>query len=190
MTLRITVSRHAAFCSPLIATIAGGFLKKEGLDAVYGVLGPGQRSHVMIRDGEADIIQSAVSSNWKLLDKGESPLPVHFAQINQRDGFFIAARTPSFEWKDLEGKTLLADHGLQPLTMLRYAVNYNHVDWTRVRVMDAGTPEKMIAAFRSGEGDFVHLQGPGPQVLEHDGAGYAVASVGEAMPPVAFSSVC
>src|SRR5215472_12660555 len=123
MRLRIMVSRHSAFYSPLISTIAAGFLKDQGLDASYNVLQPGQRSHELIRGGEVDVMQSAVSSNWKPMERGESPLAVHFAQINRRDGFFLAARTPSasFEWKDLEGHTLLADHGGQPLAMLRYA---------------------------------------------------------------------
>jgi NitT/TauT family transport system substrate-binding protein len=186
------VSRHAAFYSPLIATIAAGFLKEEGLDATYDVLAPGQRSHALIREGAVDLVQSAVSSNWKPMEKGESPLAVHFAQINQRDGFFLVARrpAPSFDWKDLQGKTLIADHGGQPLAMLRYAAKCKGVDWSRVHVVNAGSPEEMIAAFRNGSGDYVHLQGPAPQQLEHDGAGPVVAVVGAAMPAVAFSSIC
>jgi NitT/TauT family transport system substrate-binding protein len=192
MQLRIMVSRHAAFYSPLISTIAGGFLKDQGIDSTYSVLAPGQRSHALIRDGAADIIQSAVSSNWKPIEKGESPLAVHFAQINMRDGFFLAARSSdaSFAWTDLEGRTLIADHGGQPLAMLRYAAKCQDVDWNRIQVIDAGSPEKMIAAFHGGAGDYVHLQGPGPQQLEDDNFGHVVAAVGKAMPPVAFSSVC
>ena len=34
-TLRITVYRHSVFYSPLIATMAAGFLKEEGLEAIY-----------------------------------------------------------------------------------------------------------------------------------------------------------
>jgi NitT/TauT family transport system substrate-binding protein len=186
------VSRHAAFYSPLIATLAGGFLNEQGLDATYGILSPGQRSQDLIRDGLADVIQSAVSSNWKPMERGESPLPVHFAQINCRDGFFLVARKPNagFQWKDLEGRTVLADHGGQPLAMLRYAAKCQGAEWKRIHVVDAGSLEQMIAAFRGGTGDYVHLQGPGPQQLEYDGAGSVVASVGEAMPPVAFSSLC
>ena len=47
----------------------------------------------------------------------------------------------------------------------------------------------MDAAFRDGTGDYVHQQGPAPQQLEHDGLGFVVASIGDAMPPVAFSSL-
>ena len=185
-------SRHAAFYSPLIASVAAGFLQQEGLDAAYSVLGPGQRSHSLIRDGAVDVMQSAVSSNWRPIERDESPLAVHFAQINQRDGFFLCARAPdpSFEWTRLERRAVIADHGAQPMAMLRYAARCHGVDWSRVRVVDAGAPEQMAVAFRSGEGDYVHLQGPAPQQLEVERAGLVVASVGAAMPPVAFSSLC
>ena len=192
MPLRITVSRHAAFYSPLIATIAAGFLERQGLAAEYGVLQKGERSSDLIRSGGVDIMQSAVSSNWRPLDRGETALPVHFAQINQRDGFFLVARAPdaAFNWTRLEGKTLLADHGLQPLAMLKYAVRRNGADWQAIHTADAGSPADIQRAFRQGGADFVHLQAPYSHQLVAEGCGHLVASVGEAMPPVAFSSLC
>jgi NitT/TauT family transport system substrate-binding protein len=182
MTIRIMASRHSAFYSPLLTSVL--FLRKEGHNVPYSLLGAGQRGYVLLRDGSIDVLQSAVSSNWKPREQGIEPLPVHFAQINQRDGFFLAAREPdaAFEWKKLEGRTLLADHGLQPLVMLKFAAKLNGTDWNRIKVIDAGTPEKMEAAFRAGTGDYLHMQGP-------VGAGEIVASVGAAMPPVAFSSL-
>jgi NitT/TauT family transport system substrate-binding protein len=47
----------------------------------------------------------------------------------------------------------------------------------------------MDQAFRNGTGDYIHQQGPAPQQLEHDGVGHVVASVGEAIGPLAFSSL-
>jgi ABC-type nitrate/sulfonate/bicarbonate transport system substrate-binding protein len=186
MPLRVMASRHSAFYSPLIATIARGF------PATYAILGPGQRSHELIRDGAVDVMQSAVSSNWKPMERGEAPLPVHFALINRRDGFFLAGRErgADFAWNHLEGKSLLADHGGQPLAMLRYAARYNGVEWSKIEVLDRGTPEEMLHAFRRGEGDYVHLQAPGPQLLEEDNAGWTMVSVGASMPEVAFSTLC
>ena len=183
MLIRIMASRHSAFYSPLLACI--GFLRDQGHNVPYSVLGPQQRSYALLRDREIDIMQSAVSSNWKPREQGIEPLPVHFAQINQRDGFFIVGRQPDpeFHWKTLEGKTLLADHGLQPLVMLKYAAKHNGADWKQIKIMDAGTPEKMQAAFNAGSADYVHLQGP-------VAAGEIMVSVGASMPPVAFSSVC
>ena len=49
--------------------------------------------------------------------------------------------------------------------------------------------EKMIAAFRKGDGDYIHLQGPAPQQLVHDGAGHIVAALGDAIGPCAFRSL-
>jgi NitT/TauT family transport system substrate-binding protein len=183
MLIRIMASRHSAFYSPLLASIE--FLREEGHDVPYGVLGPKQRSYALLREGEIDIMQSSVSSNWKPREQGIEPLPVHFAQINQRDGFFIVARQPDpeFNWKKLEGKTLLADHGLQPLVMLKYAVKQSGAEWKKIKIMDAGSPDKMEAAFAAGKADYVHLQGP-------VASGEIVASVGAAVPPVAFSSLC
>jgi NitT/TauT family transport system substrate-binding protein len=183
MRIRIKASRHSAFYSPLLCCIQS--LKNEGHEVPYGVLEPGQRTHALVRDGEVDIVQSAVSSSWKPRERGVEPLPVHFAQINQRDGFFLAGRQPdaAFDWKKLEGRVLLADHGLQPLVMLKYAIRHNGADWNTIKVIDAGAPAKMEAAFQAGTGDYVHLQGP---VV----AGEIVASVGASMPPVAFSSLC
>ena len=185
------VSRHSAFYSPLISTIAGGFLAEQGIEARYDVLQPGQRSHNLLRDGEVDVMQSAVGSNWGPMEKGETGLPVHFAQINRRDGFFLAAREPDpgFHWKKLEGATLLADHGRQPLLMLQYAAHEQGVDWDKIQAIDAGSVEEIDAAFRFGRAAYVHQQGPAPQQLEHDGVGCVVALVGASMPAVAFSSL-
>src|ERR1700722_4726598 len=128
MKIRIIASRHTAFYSPLISTMAAGFLEEHSLEYSYDVLAAGETAAGMIRDGRADVVQSAPSTNWAKMDKGETGFPLHFALINQRDGFFLVGRDligESFNWKDLEGKTLLADHGSQPLAMLRYAIHYN-----------------------------------------------------------------
>ena len=142
MTIRITASRHTAFYSPLISTMAAGFMEKHGLKYTYNVLAPGETAAGMIREGKTDVMQSAPSTNWAKMDKGETGFPLHFALINQRDGFFLVGRDvigESFDWKGLEGKTLLADHGSQPLAMLRYAIHYNGVDWQKIDVVNAGS---------------------------------------------------
>lgn len=190
-TIRIMVSRHSAFYSPLLSTIAAGFLREEGFESTYEVLTPDNDAQNLIRNGQIDVVQSAVSSSWARLEKNEGNLAAHFAQINQRDGFFLAGRSPDqfFNWKKMEGASLLADHGAQPLAMLKYAAHLNGADWSKIKVIDAGGADEIDAAFRNGLGDYVHQQGPAPQQLERESIGHIVASVGEAMPPVAFSSL-
>jgi NitT/TauT family transport system substrate-binding protein len=185
MTIRIVASRHTAFYSPLISAMAAGILEKHGLSYTYATLKPGETAAGMIREGRTDIMQSAPSTNWARMEKGETGFPLHFALINRRDGFFLVGRNekPAFKWKDLEGKSLLADHGSQPLAMLRYAIHYNGADWSKITAINAGSPEQMLAAYLDGKADFIHLQAPPPSL------GTAV-SVGASMPPNAFSSLC
>jgi NitT/TauT family transport system substrate-binding protein len=190
--IRIMFSRFSAFYSPLIAAEAGGFLGAEGLAAEFSVAGPGRVPRQGLEDGSLDVIQSAPSASWGPLERGEQSDLVHFAQINQRDGFFLAGRRadPDFTWSKLAGARVLADHGGQPLAMFKYALHRQGVDYGSLQAIDAGAPDAMVAAFRRGEADYVHLQGPAPQQLEDEGAGRVLASVGEAIGPVAFSSLC
>ena len=187
----IMVYRHSVFYSPLIAAIAGSFLKDEGLGGVY-FQKPAERSlYEMFRRGEIDIMQAAVSTSWDPLSKGIRDIPVHFAQINQRDGFFLVRRGSgtAFVWNQLEGADVLADYAQQPFAMLKYGLHRKGVNIDRVHMINAGQPDAMEKAFRAGQGDYVHLQGPAPQQLERDGVGTIVAALGDAIPPVAFSSL-
>ena len=189
--LRIMVYRHSVFYSPLIAAIAGEFLKDEGLGAVYFQKPAGRNLYEMFRQGEIDIMQAAVSTSWDPLAKGIRDIPMHFAQINQRDGFFLVRRggNSTFVWNQLEGAEVLGDHAQQPFAMLRYGLHLKEVNIDRINLINAGSPEAMEKAFREGQGDYVHLQGPAPQQLERDGVGQIVAAMGDVIPPVAFSSL-
>jgi NitT/TauT family transport system substrate-binding protein len=189
--IRIEFTRFSAFYSPLIATIAGGFLKKEGLEARHAVSAPGRTAIASLLEGSAHVVQSAPSQGFAPLEQGKTPPALHFAQINERDGFFLAGRAPdrAFSWDRLRGKRVLVDHGMQPLAMFKYACHKRGLEFGAITAVDAGPTDQMIAAFRRGEGDFIHLQGPAPQELEHDGAGHIVAALGDAIGPCAFSSL-
>jgi NitT/TauT family transport system substrate-binding protein len=115
---------------------------------------------------------------------------MHFAQINEMDGFFLTGRAPepAFSWDKLKGRRVLVDHGGQPLAMFKYACHKRGLDFGSIVAVNVPS-DQMDAAFRKGEGDYIHQQGPAPQQLEHDGAGHVVASVGQAIGPVAFSSL-
>ena len=189
--IRLMASRHSAFYSPLICTIAGGFLEKEGLVGEYHVVGPGGSSGGEVAGGRMDVAQAAVSASWGALDNGEKPAFAQFAQINRNDGFFIAAREPDpdFSWDKLLNGKFLHVHGGQPEAMLRYGAHRQGVDLADVDDIDSGGGNEMVARWKEGEGDYFHEQGAFPQQLEHDGQGHIVASVGEAVGPVAFSSL-
>jgi NitT/TauT family transport system substrate-binding protein len=63
--------------------------------------------------GTVHVCQSAPSQGFGPLEKGQTPPAVHFAQINEMDGFFLTGRAadPGFSWDKLKGKRVLVDHG-------------------------------------------------------------------------------
>jgi NitT/TauT family transport system substrate-binding protein len=189
--IRIEFTRFSAFYAPLIATFAGGFLEREGLKARHSVSPPGTSAIARLVDGSVDVVQSAPSQGFAPLEQGKTPPALHFAQINEKDGFFLLARDADgrFSWDKLRGRRVLVDHGGQPLAMFKYACFKRGLRFDDIKAVDAGPTERMIAAFRNGEGEFIHLQGPGPQQLEHDAVGSIVAAVGDAIGPCAFSSL-
>jgi NitT/TauT family transport system substrate-binding protein len=188
--ISIQFTRFSAFYSPLIATIAGGFLREEGLEPRHSIAPAGKSAIEGVVAGTVHVCQSAPSQGFGPLEKGQTPPAVHFAQINEMDGFFLTARAPDpgFTWDRLKGRRVLVDHGGQPLAMFRYACHKRGLDFASLQAVNVPS-DQMDAAFRRGEGDYVHQQGPAPQQLEHDGVGHVVASVGQAIGPVAFSSL-
>jgi len=189
--INIQFTRFSAFYTPLIATAAGGFLVDEGLEPELSFAPPGVSAIDALLDGTAHVVQSAPSQGLGSLEKGEESAAVHFAQINEKDGFFLTARQPDpdFSWAKLAGSRVLVDHGGQPMAMFRYACLKQGIEPGAIGIEDAGNGGEMDAAFRAGRGDYIHQQGPAPQQLEHDGVGHVVAALGEAIGPCAFSSL-
>lgn len=190
--INIMALRHSAFYSPLLMSMAGGFLKQVGLKANYRVQTPDDTVVDNIRRGDCHLAQSAVATGFATLEQGQIADIVHFAQINERDGFFLAARQADsqFSWSALKGRRVLVDHFFQPMAMLKYGLHQQGIAFDDFEVIDAGDVVAMDQAFRQGLGDFVHQQGPAPQQMEHDGVAHVVAAVGDAVGPVAFSSLC
>jgi NitT/TauT family transport system substrate-binding protein len=191
MPLRLMPTRHSPFYSPFLAMHAAGFLRDEGIESTLRLPAEGESTAAVLRRGEVDVIQSAVSAGWTAIEKGVTDFPIHIAQINQCDGFVIVGREPDpdFTWHKLNGKTLIADHGHQPLALLRWAAYQNGGDLSRANSLNLGASPAMEAAFRAGQGDYVHLQGGMPQQMELEGAGHIVAYVGQGLAPLAFSSI-
>lgn len=190
--IELMALRHSAFYTPYLLTMAGGFLQKQGLEYRYRVASPKDSVDQNFAAGSCHVAQSAVATSFKSLGDGQNTNVVHFAQINERDGFFLASREPltAFSWDDLRGKQVLVDHFFQPKAMLNYALHLAGMDFSAFELIDAGDVNAMDQAFRHGQGDFIHQQGPAPQQMAFEGKAQVVVSVGESIGPVAFSSLC
>jgi len=189
--IRIQFTLFSAFYSPLISTMSGGFLKAEGLDPEWSVSPPGVSALAALKDGTAHVAQSALSQGFVALDKGGTPGVVHFAQVNEMDGFFLTGRKadPAFSWKRLEGAELVTFKGGQPHAMFKYACHKAGIEYSKIKLITPGGPADIDKAFRDGQGQYVHQQGPFPQQLQADGIGHVVAQVGPVIGPCGFSSL-
>src|SRR3546814_15939185 len=102
--------------------MSGGFLREEGLVPEWSVAPPGVSAIGALRDGKAHVVQSALSPAFTPLHEGLIPPAVHFAQVNEMDGFFLTGRAadPDFSWRKLEGDEVVMFKGGKPNAMFRY----------------------------------------------------------------------
>jgi NitT/TauT family transport system substrate-binding protein len=189
--INIQFTLFSAFYSPLISAMSGGFLKAEGLDPEWSVSPPGVSALAALKEGSAHVVQSALSQGFTSLNAGETPAAVHFAQINEMDGFFLTARKadPGFTWDKLEGAEVVMFKGGQPQAMFKYACHRAGIDFSKLKPIYPGGAAEVDRVFRDGQGQYVQQQGPFPQQLQADGVGHVVAQVGRQIGPCGFSSL-
>jgi len=191
--INITASRHAVFYSPLLALINGDFLTNEGLRGIYHYPKDNINVYSKINSGEIDVAQSAVSGTWNYFEKNISLTVKHFALINSRDGFFIISKNnSSFKWIDLYTKPFYYVRGGQPQAMLSYALNKKNIDILKIPLVSENplSTSLMYSRYKEENNAFFHEQGSYPHQLNIEGHGKIVASIGEIIGPVAFSSLC
>lgn len=189
--INIQFTLFSAFYTPLIITMAGGFLRREGLDYDWSISPPGVPAVAAISAGTAQVVQSAPSQAFNAILRGEDDYPLHFAQVNEMDGFFISAREAdaAFTWDKLEDAEVVIFGAGQPNAMLRYACHRAAIDFDRIKTITPGGADAIDQAFRDGQGQYVQQQGPYPQQLQAEGIGHVVAQVGPLIGPCAFSSL-
>ncbi len=189
--LRLMETFRSLFYTPIYVAVAGGFLLREGLDTFFSTLPAGQAGVDVLRRGEADVLQTGVSRSLMALDQGHQDAPVHIAEINQRDGFFLVSRRPAegWQWKALEGATLVPV-GFTPVpwTTLKAALARHDVNLAQVRLAQGLPLREALELFRGGGADYIHLPHPQAQQLVSDDQGHIVAAIGPGLGHLCYSS--
>ena len=183
MRIRIMASRHSAFYSPLLGCIQ--ILRGEGHEVTYSVLGagPAQLRPDPRRRGRHHAIGGIVQLESR--ERGVEPLPVHFAQINQRDGFFLAG-TPAGRGVRMEEARRPNPAG-GPRSPAPGDVAVRRAAQRRRLEEDQGSRRRNARS--DGRGLSAAAAGTTSRASPIV-AGEMVASVGASMPAVAFSSLC
>jgi NitT/TauT family transport system substrate-binding protein len=193
MTLRKLVMMEpfrSPFYAPAVVAIHGGHFARAGFDVAL-VTAAGTGTAEALLQGRADFAVSGIMRSLKLVDEGGPPI-VHFAAVNDRNGFFLVSRErrPRFAWRDLEGRTVLSFGGAPtPYLCMLSVLRREGVDPARVTfVRDLGVPEA-VAALKAGKGDFLECGPPVVDQVVAEGGGHLVASMGVVTGPVPFSSL-
>ena len=189
--LRLMETWRSVFYAPIYVALAGGFWAGEGLDVEFGTC-PARFSHPLsaLHQGAADVVQSGIMRSIIASDWGAETVPLHFAKINDRDGFFIVGRRQEvFDWGSLRvGRVIPVGFSPMPWASLQYALRRHGVDPGDLDLVVGLGPEEAVGAFREGRGEYVHLAEPAVQQLVSEGSGYLLAALGPENGPLAYSS--
>jgi len=190
--LRLLEVIRTLFYTPIYVSVAGGFLEKEGLDVDFKTCPP-ELGHPInaLNLGEADIAQSGIMRCIIASDWGAETVPIHFAEINSRDGFFVISRTKqdSFRWESLtEAKVIPVDFSPMPWASFRYALQRHNIDPSDVDLLTGLNLDDAMAAFRKGKAEYIHVPQPAAEELLEDGSGHLAVALGPENGHLAYSS--
>ena len=189
--IRLRVAFRNMFYSTIYAAVQGGFLTDQGLDVEFDHIPAGQSSTDLLKAGDIDITQSGISRSFMDLDAGSGDPPLHVAEINQRDGFFLLSNraTDGWTWADLAGSTLIpVGFTPVPYTTLQAAMRWHGVDPADVNLMGGLSAEEMLGRFRNGDADYLQVPNPFAVQLIREGAGHLAATLGNESGYVCYSS--
>ena len=183
---------HSIFYAPQYAAIALGFFEEEGIEIE---LSNGQGADAVmaaVLSGNIDVGFAGPEASIYVYNEGKEDYTQVFAQITRRDGSFLIGREPDedFTWDKVRGKTLLPGRkGGVPYMTLEHVLRQNGLDPATDTVLDNSVQFSMMtAAFTGGTGDYVTAFEPTASMLEQEGKGYVVASVGEASGDIPYTA--
>jgi NitT/TauT family transport system substrate-binding protein len=181
--VRLNEVTHSVFYAPQYAAINLGFFSAEGLN-VELTNGQGtDKVMTAVLSGQADIGFGGPEATLYVYNEGKTDYPVVFAQVTNRDGSFLVGRKPEpdFTWENVKGKTIIGGRkGGMPEMTLEYVLKKKGLGLGKdVDVNTSIQFALMAPAFLNGQGDYVALFEPTASMLEKEGKGYVVASIGK-----------
>ena len=184
---------HSIFYAPQYVAIEEGYFAEEGLDLTLVTgFGADKVLTALISD-EADIGFMGAEASIYAYQEGATDPAVNFAQLTQRAGNFLVARKEmkDFKWEDLKGKKVLGGRkGGMPEMVFEYILKKNGIAPQKDLTIDQSIDFGSTAAAFTGDDSAAYTVEfePSATILEKEGAGYVVASLGEASGYVPYTS--
>lgn len=184
---------HSVFYAPQYVALSQGFFEEEGIAVELSTGEGADKVMAAVLSGSIDIGFAGPEAAIYVYKEGRDNPPQVFAQLTQRDGSFLVARTKNdnFTWDQLAGANVLPGRvGGVPYMTLRYVIeNVGKLNPDTDLTLDSSIQYAlMTSAFVNGTGDYVTAFEPTASTLEKNGQGYVVASVGEASGDIPYTA--
>ena len=189
--IRVAEVTHSSFYAPLYVAIENGYFEEVGLD-IELILTPGaDKVSAAVLSNDVEIGFAGAESAIYIYNQKEDDYLQIFAGLTKRDGQFIVAseKTDSFNLEDLYGKEILVGRssGMPALNFLNGLQNAG-IDINKINVNYSVEFSALSGTFIGGTGDYVNLFEPNATLLENEGYGYVVASIGELSGSVPYTT--
>ena len=186
---------HSIFYAPQYAAIELGYFEEEGIDLTLVNGGGADKVMTSLISGDAHIGFMGSEASIYVYAEGATDYVINFAQLTQRAGNFLVSRTPveAFQWTDLAGSTVLGGRkGGMPQMVFEYILKKHGLDPESDLNIDQSISFGLTAAaFTGGDADYTVEFEPYATLLEQEGNGYVIASLGQAsgyVPYTAYSA--
>ena len=182
---KVTLSEvtRSVFYAPQYAAINQGFFEEEGITLELSNGQGADKVMTAVISGQVDIGFSGPEACVYVYNEGKEDYAVVFAQLTKRDGSFLVGREPEpdFKWENLKGKYIIGGRkGGVPEMTLEYVLRKHKLEPNVDLTVDTSVQFAVMAgAFTGGTGDYVALFEPTATMLEKEGKGYVLASIGQ-----------
>ena len=174
---------HTVFYAPMYVALEKNYFKENNLDVQLILTCGADKVAASLLSGDAQIGLCGAEATIYVYNQGEKDYLKTFSQLTQKDGSFIVSREKinNFTLNDLKGKTIIGGRAAgMPEMTLEYALRQNGIDPKNDLDIDTSIQfAAMGGTFIGGYGDYVTLFEPTASIVEKEGYGYVVASVGE-----------
>lgn len=181
--VRLNEVTHSVFYAPQYVAINQGFFKDQGLDVELTNGGGADKVMTAVLAGQSDIGFAGPEAAIYVYNEGKEDHAVVFAQLTKRDGQFLMGRKSeaNFKWANLKGKNIIGGRkGGVPEMTLEYILRKNGLTPGKDINVDTSVQFNLMAgAYTGGQGDYVTLFEPTASMLEKEGKGYILASLGK-----------
>lgn len=181
--VRLNEVTRSVFYAPMYIAMKQGFFDKNGIEIDLQTGQGADKVMQAVLSNSADIGFCGPEQVIYINNQGREDYPILFAQLTQKDGSFLVGRNKNdnFSWSDIKGSSVIGGRpGGVPAMALEYAMKKNNIDLENdVNMVTNIDFSATAGAFKGGTGDYVALFEPTASVIESDGSGYILASVGE-----------